>query len=83
MSKYITSIFSIISILIFSTANAVESVTVSAVVGNLNHSPVVTSITPNNNPKLLKAYSLQNFVVKFRDDEKNHIYYTITTQTDG
>lgn len=83
MNKYIISIFSIISLLIFSNAHAVESVTVSAVVGNINHSPVVISVTPNNNPKLLSADSLQNFVIRFRDDEQNHVYYTITTESNG
>lgn len=83
MYKYIISIFSILSLLTFSTANAVESVTVSAVVGNINHSPVVTSITPNWNPQLIWSKTLQNFILKFRDDEKNHIYYTITTEANG
>ncbi len=76
-------IFSIILLAIISVyysnfSFSANSVVVSAVVWNLNHSPVVISVNPNNDPKLLKTNSLQNFTLYFRDDEKDLIYYTIT-----
>ena len=82
MTKKIKILLSILLLSITISTNAVESITVSAVVGNINHAPIIISITPNNNPKLLASNSLQNFSILFRDDEKNHIYYTITTEVD-
>lgn len=78
--KKIISILSLTAILFYysNLASALNSVVVSAVVWNLNHSPVVINVVPNNNPKLLKTNSLQNFSLYFRDDEKDIIYYTIT-----
>ena len=52
-------------------------------VWNLNAAPSVISVTPNSGPELLSAWSLQNFVLKFRDNEKDNISYTITVQTNS
>ncbi len=76
-------IFSILLLLLISIyysnfSFSANSVIVSAVVWNLNHSPVVLTVVPNNDPKLLKTNALQNFSLYFRDDEKDTIYYTIT-----
>ncbi len=78
--KKIISILSLTAIFFYysNLTLALNSVVVSAVVWNLNHSPVVINIVPSNNPKLLKTNSLQNFSLYFRDDEKDIIYYTIT-----
>lgn len=78
--KKIISILSLAAILFYYSnfAFALNSVVVSAVVWNLNHSPVIISVVPNNNPKVLKNTSLQNFTIYFRDDEKDTVYYTIT-----
>lgn len=79
MKKIISLLILSIFFLYYSNITiAGSSVIVSAVVLNLNHSPVVINVLPNNNPKLLKRNSLQNFTLYFRDDEKDTIYYTIT-----
>lgn len=70
----LTSIFLYYSNLSF----ALNSVMVSAVVGNLNHAPVIINVIPSSNPKILQNKSLQNFSLYFRDDEKDTVYYTIT-----
>jgi hypothetical protein len=64
------------------SVKAAESVVVSAVVWNINHAPVIVSILPNWNPEIIENNSLQNFSITFRDDELNHMYYTITTESD-
>ena len=80
MTKKIKVLLSLLLLLITFSVKAAESVIVSAVVGNINHAPVIVSITPNWNPELLASNSLQNFSAVFRDDELNDIYYTITTE---
>lgn len=57
---------------------AAQSVQVTAIVGSLNHAPVVTAVSPSNNPKMLGRNKIQNYTVTFRDDEKDIVYYTIT-----
>lgn len=51
---------------------------VSAIVGSLNHSPVITTLTPSGDPKLLGRDKIQNYTLYFRDDEKDTVSYTIT-----
>ncbi|MFC1797722.1 hypothetical protein ACFLY2_00620 [Patescibacteria group bacterium] len=70
---------------------AANSITLSAVVGNSNHTPVVVSVNPDSNP-LYIAHSVdsgtgivrneQAFILEFRDDERDEITYTITVETD-
>ncbi len=71
-------LLAIISIYYSNLSFSSNPVIVSAIVWNLNHSPLVISVTPNNDPKLLKTNALQNFSLYFRDDEKDTVYYTIT-----
>lgn len=66
----------IVSSLFFVFAN--QSVGVSAIVGSLNHSPVVTTLAPSSDPKLLGPDKIQNYMLYFRDDEKDTVSYTIT-----
>lgn len=66
----------IISSLFFVFAN--QSVNVSAVVGSLNHAPVVLTMSPSSDPKLLGTNKIQNYTLYFRDDERDMVYYTIT-----
>ncbi|MDD2892160.1 MAG: hypothetical protein PHQ95_04295 [Candidatus Gracilibacteria bacterium] len=54
------------------------SIQVSAIVGSLNHSPVITDILPASDPKLLGINQIQNYTIYFRDDEKDVVTYTIT-----
>lgn len=63
------------------STKASETIVLSAVVWNINHAPIIISITPNGDPELLAKDSLQNFSIRYRDDEVNHTYYTITTET--
>lgn len=60
----------------FVSAN--QSVQVSAVVGSLNHSPVVLSLAPASELKMLGRSKIQNYTLSFRDDEKDTVSYTIT-----
>ncbi|MDP2103968.1 MAG: hypothetical protein Q8K26_03540 [Candidatus Gracilibacteria bacterium] len=55
-----------------------QSVNVSAIVGAINHAPVVLSVTPSSNPKLLGTNKIQNYTLYFRDDENDTVTYTIT-----
>lgn len=72
-------IFFILTSLILSPfeLNAEKSVIVSAIVGNINHAPVVLSVTPNSNPRLLKINKTQTYSLFLRDDEKDTLYYNI------
>ncbi|MDD5197596.1 MAG: hypothetical protein PHN60_01910 [Candidatus Gracilibacteria bacterium] len=80
MKIFFTSILvifmGIVSSLFFVFANG--SVGVSAVVGSLNHSPTIITLTPSSDPKLLGTSKIQNYTLYFRDDEKDTVYYTIT-----
>lgn len=80
MKKFLASILVVFigsaSSLFFVFANG--SVGVSAVVGSLNHSPVITTLTPSSDPKLLGTNKIQNYTLYFRDDEKDTVSYTIT-----
>lgn len=75
--KKIISILLFLSILI-STAYANQSVIVSAVVGSLNHAPIILSVSPNSNPRILKKNATQSYTIYFKDDEKDTVYYTIS-----
>lgn len=66
----------IVSSLFFVSAN--QSVQVSAVVGSLNHAPVVLSLAPSSDLKMLGRSKIQNYTLYFRDDEKDAVSYTIT-----
>ncbi|MFA6090557.1 MAG: hypothetical protein WC774_02170 [Candidatus Gracilibacteria bacterium] len=79
MKKFLYSalilLFLLSSFLFAFAAN--QSVQVSAVVGNINHSPVIGSVSPASDPKLLGVSSIQNYTLYFRDDEKDAVSYTI------
>lgn len=66
----------ILSSVFFVFAN--QSVTVTAIVGAINHAPVILSVTPSSDPKLLGRNKIQNYTLYFRDDEQDAITYTIT-----
>lgn len=88
MKKIISIITIISSLLWLNYSTNADSLTLSAVVGNSNHAPVVTEIIPNSNPRYLNNSTnttlvKQNYSIKFRDDENDEVTYTITTQTDG
>lgn len=77
--KKIFVIFSIL-VLILSQVHANQSVIVSAIVGSLNHAPVILSVFPDSNPRILKVNKTQSYTIYFRDDENDTINYTITPQ---
>lgn len=66
-------------------SNALDSLNVSAIVGNSNHAPIITSVVPDSNPLYLSHSNgvlvKQNYSIKYRDDEKDEVTYTITTET--
>lgn len=50
----------------------------TAIVGVGNHSPIIVSLSPGSDPKLLARSKIQNYTLYFRDDEKDTVTYTIT-----
>jgi hypothetical protein len=77
--KKIISIF-ILCVLIFLSVKANQSVIVSAVVWNDNHAPIILSVTPNSDPRILATNKTQSYTIYFRDDEKDKVSYTITPE---
>ena len=59
---------------------ATNTVVVSAIVGNINSAPLIISVTPSSDPKLLGAGEVQNFSVYYRDNEKDSATFTVTPQ---
>lgn len=80
MKKFLW-IISIIALSISNYSFWANSVVVSAVVWNINAAPVVISVNPSSNPRMLKVNTLQDYAVYFRDNEKDSVYYTITAQS--
>ena len=77
-TKYLTlAVIGLISSVCFAFA-ATPAIQVSAIVGAINHAPVVLTVLPSSDPKLLARGKIQNYSVYFRDDEKNTMYYTVT-----
>ncbi|MDD2565682.1 MAG: hypothetical protein PHZ26_02020 [Candidatus Gracilibacteria bacterium] len=58
-----------------------NNVLVTATVGTINHSPIILSVNPSDNPRLLKTNKIQKYIIKLRDDEKDIINYTITAMS--
>lgn len=87
VKKIISLITAIFIFSNYSSLIAADTLTLSAVVGNSNHAPVITLVTPDLDPNYL-AQSVewnlvkQNYTIKYRDDEKDEVTYTITTETD-
>lgn len=75
MKKYI--IWCII-VALWVTLVSAKDVLVTARVWVINSKPVVLSVNPANNPKLLWVSTAQSYTLYFRDDEKNPVTYTIT-----
>lgn len=87
MKKIISILIVLVFLIDYSNLLAASNYTLSAVVGNSNHGPVVTSVVPDLNPNYLEVSDWWNLVkqdysIKFRDDEKDEVTYTITTETD-
>jgi hypothetical protein len=64
---------------------AATSLSISAIVGNSNHAPVVTLLDPNSDPRYLNNSTAdtivkQAYTIKFRDDETDEVSYTITVE---
>lgn len=80
ISKIMKKIISIIIwfFILFTIVKANQSVVVSAVVWNQNHAPVILSVSPNSNPRILEKDKIQLYTIYFRDDEKEEVTYTIT-----
>lgn len=76
MKKIISFFILFISLLNITIAN--ENVIVSAIVWLSNHPPLVLSVIPNSDPRIIKTNKTQSYTLYFKDDEKNIITYTIT-----
>lgn len=75
--KKLIFIFSFV-FLILLTAQANQSVIVSAIVWNQNSAPIIMSVNPDSNPRILKTNRTQSYTLYFRDNEKDNVSYTIT-----
>ena len=77
--KKIIGLFLILSVLIwYSSLYANQSININAVVGNINHSPIILSINPDSNPRIIRTNKTQSYTIYFSDNEKDEITYTIT-----
>ncbi len=86
--KKIISIITLLFIISYWTVVATTSMTISAVVGNSNHAPVVTLLDPDSDPRYLNNSTedtivKQEYIIKFRDDETDEVTYTITVEDWG
>lgn len=81
MKKSLVTLFLVLSAAVSSVflVFAQQAVQVTAIVGTMNHSPVVLSVTPSSDPKMLGVSKIQNYTLYFRDDEKDAVSYTITS----
>lgn len=79
MKKYIFIAIGIL--LLLSVAVYAKDVFVTAKVGIQNSKPIVISVNPSNNPKLLWKNKSQSYTLYFRDDEKDPVSYSITAQS--
>lgn len=89
MKKVLTTLLVMLSLVLNSYwVNASNTYTISAIVGNSNHTPIVTEIIPNSDPVYLDnsvegSLVKQNYSIKFRDDENDTVTYTITPESGG
>lgn len=88
MKKILSTIIALFIFWKYWVIIAAETLTLSAVVGNSNHAPVVISVSPDfsPNPNYLPlstdtVISKQAYTVLFRDDENDEVNYTVTTET--
>lgn len=80
MKKIISILLLVIVILsnylfVYSSSN----VQVTAVVGNFNQAPLVTSIIPSVSPISVEYNTSQNITVKIKDTEWNSVFYTVSS----
>lgn len=81
MKKKLLSIISIIALSITNYSFSAKNVVVSAIVWNTNWAPVVISVNPASNPVLIKTNALQEYIIYYRDNEKDQLSYTITARS--
>ncbi len=86
MKKIVSILILLILMIDLSWVNA-DTYTLSAIVGNSNHTPIVTEVIPDSDPRYLDNstdwdYTKQNYSIKFRDDENDDVDYTITVESD-
>ncbi len=72
------ALIALLSIWLFQAVNAAKTVIVSAVVWNINQAPIISSVTPSQDPFLIPNNTSQNYKIIFTDNEKDNIYYTIS-----
>jgi len=85
MKKILSFLLFIVLITSYNESIATTSLTLSAVVWNSNHAPVVTLVDPDSDPRYLSHSTDDNLVkqtytITFRDDETDDVDYTITTE---
>lgn len=55
-----------------------QQVLITAIVWWWNNIPVIMSINPSDDPRLLRANKVQKYIVYVKDEEKDDIHYEIT-----
>lgn len=78
MKKIIISLILLLALVSNNTTFWSQNVIVSAVVWSINQAPLVVSVNPSSNPRILWTNKTQSYSVWFSDNEKDTIYYTIT-----
>lgn len=68
----------VISALILTVVIASTDVLVTAIVWNNNHAPVILSVNPSDDPRILRTNKVQKYIIYFKDDEKNNSTFTVT-----
>lgn len=75
MKKYIIALILVVSIAGLSYAS---NVLITAKVWSLNSRPIVITLNPANDPKLLQRWKTQAYELYFQDIEKDEVTYSIT-----
>ncbi len=70
---------SILTLALWYIAVADYSVIVTAIVWNQNQAPVVITVNPSDDPRMLKVSKIQRYSIYFNDNEKDTVSYTITS----
>jgi hypothetical protein len=78
MKKYIIAL--ILLAFTFGVSNATNVLVTAKVPGLDNNKPLIISINPNSDPNILETNEIVNYTLYFKDEEKNKIDFTITTQ---
>jgi len=72
---FILVCFSVLLSIYYVVAN--YEVIVSATVNSPNHAPLILSVNPSDDPRLLRTNRIQHYTMYFKDDETDSTVYSI------